>query len=47
MKDGKVWKVWRVAGFTSGVDLAAAFARACFDKDVGRGEGDCGGGAGT
>ena len=31
MKDGKVWSS---AGVTSGIDLAAEFARVYFDKDV-------------
>ena len=31
MKDGKVWSA---VGKTSGIDLAAEFARVYFDKDV-------------
>jgi len=34
VKDGKVWKVWSAAGITRGIDLAAVFARVCFNKDV-------------
>jgi transcriptional regulator GlxA family with amidase domain len=28
-------EVWNAAGITSGIDLAASFARVCVDKDVG------------
>jgi hypothetical protein len=32
VKDGEVWNA---TGITSGIDLAASFARVSFDKDVG------------